>query len=186
MVRIPEGEFWMGRTRLWLMDEIGWQVRDRSDDRPVHRVTLPAFFIDTHEVTNAEYAAFVAAKGAEPPWHWGGRVPPAGKERLPVYNVSWYDAAKYCAAQGKRLPTEAEWEKAARGGTDDLDYSWGNDYAGAPEGEGGRPVEARAQRFCHRPDTGRARSRPTGSVSTTCPAMCGNGSPTGTTSTTTA
>jgi formylglycine-generating enzyme required for sulfatase activity len=130
----------MGRTRLWLMDEIGWQVRDRSDDRPVHRVDLPAFFIDAHEVTNAAYAALVAAKGAEPPWHWGGRVAPAGKERLPVYNVSWHDAVKYCEAQGKRLPTEAEWEKAARGGTEDLDYWWGNEYAGPPSGEGGRPV----------------------------------------------
>lgn len=140
MVRIPEGEFWMGRTKLWLIDEIGWQVRDRSDDRPVHRVDLPAFFIDTHEVTNAAYAALVAAKGAEPPWHWGGRVPPAGKERLPVYNVNWNEAVKYCEAQGKRLPTEAEWEKAARGGTEGLDYSWGDDYAGAPAGEGGRPA----------------------------------------------
>ena len=140
MSRVPEGPFWMGRTKLWLIDEIGWQVRDRSDDRPVHRVDLPAFFIDTHEVTNAAYAALVAAKGAEPPWHWGGRVPPAGKERLPVYNVNWHEAVKYCEAQGKRLPTEAEWEKAARGGTEALDYSWGDDYAGAPAGEGGRPA----------------------------------------------
>ena len=140
MSRVPEGPFWMGRTKLWLMDEIGWQVRDRSDDRPVHRLTLPAFFIDTHEVTNADYAALVAKKGAEPPWHWGGRVPPAGKEKLPVYNVSWNEAVKYCEAQGKRLPTEAEWEKAARGGTEGLDYSWGDDYAGAPAGEGGRPA----------------------------------------------
>jgi formylglycine-generating enzyme required for sulfatase activity len=140
MASVPGGEFWMGRTRLWLIDEIGWQVRDRADDRPVHRVDVPAFFIDTHEVSNAGYAALVATKGAEPPWHWGGRVPPAGKERLAVYNVSWNDAVKYCEAQGKRLPTEAEWEKAARGGAEDLDYPWGNDYAGGPAAEGGRPV----------------------------------------------
>lgn len=139
MARVPEGGFWMGRTKLWLIDEIGWQVRDRSDDRPVHRVELPAFFIDRHEVTNAAYAALVAARRAEPPWHWGGRVPPAGKERLPVYNVNWHEAVKYCEAQRKRLPTEAEWEKAARGGTEGLDYSWGDDYAGAPD-EGGRPT----------------------------------------------
>jgi formylglycine-generating enzyme required for sulfatase activity len=123
----------MGRTRLWLMDEIGWQLRERFDDRPVHRVVLPAFAIDTHEVTNADYAAFVAAAGAAvtAPYHWGGPTPPAAKARLPVYNVTWFDAAKYCAAKGGRLPTEAEWERAARGGVEDLDYPWGNDYAEA-------------------------------------------------------
>jgi formylglycine-generating enzyme required for sulfatase activity len=130
-VPIPAGEFWMGRSRLWLMDEIGWQVRERFDDRPVHRVRLDAFTMDAWEVTNGEYAQFVAAPASkvEPPFHWGGRTPPADKARLPVYNVTWYDAAKYCAAQGGRLPTEAEWEYAARGGVADRDYPWGNDYA---------------------------------------------------------
>ena len=120
----------MGRTRLWLMDEIGWQIRERDDDRPVHRVRLAAFGIDIHEVTNGEYARFVAdpAAKAEAPYHWGGPAPAAGKDRLPVYNVTWFEAAKYCAARGGRLPTEAEWEYAARGGVADLDYPWGNDY----------------------------------------------------------
>src|SRR5262245_13060363 len=53
MAVVPAGEYWMGRTRLWLMDEIGWQLRDRADDRPVHRIVLNAFAIDAHEVTNA-------------------------------------------------------------------------------------------------------------------------------------
>ncbi len=129
-VTVPAGEFWMGRTRLWLMDEIGWQIRERYDDRPVHRVRLTAFAIDAFEVTNADYARFAAtpASGVEVPYHWGGPTPPPGKALLPVYNVTWHDAVKYCAAQGGRLPTEAEWERAARGDEADLDYPWGNDY----------------------------------------------------------
>jgi formylglycine-generating enzyme required for sulfatase activity len=135
-VVVPAGDFWMGRTRLWLMDEIGWQIRDRLDDRPVHRVTLDAFSIDTHEATNADYVAFVKATGADAPYHWGGAEPPAAKATLPVYNVSWHDAVAYCTWRGKRLPTEAEWEKAARGGVADLDFPWGNDYeTEAPEPE---------------------------------------------------
>lgn len=127
---IPAGEFWMGRTRLWLMDEIGWQVRERMDDRPVHRVRLPAFAMDAYEVTNADYARFVAqSKGAvAAPFHWGGPTPLERQLALPVYNVTWFDAAKYCAAAGGRLPTEAEWEYAARGGVADRDYPWGDDY----------------------------------------------------------
>ncbi|MGD9906040.1 MAG: formylglycine-generating enzyme family protein [Vicinamibacterales bacterium] len=138
-VTIPAGEFWMGRTRLYLMDEIGWQLRERADDRPVHRVTLPAFAIGVHEVTNADYAAFVASPGAgvEPPYHWGGPTPPQGKARHPVYNVTWFDAAKYCAAAGGRLPTEAEWERAARGGVADLDYPWGNEFFTTGNGQPG-------------------------------------------------
>lgn len=145
-VQVPAGEFWMGRTRLWLMDEIGWQIRERFDDRPVHRVRLDAFSIDAREVTNTRYAAFLASpagKGAAPPFHWGGPTPPKGKDDLPVYNVTWHDAVRYCSAQGGRLPTEAEWEYAARAGAADLDYPWGNEYADGPS-EPGTPATKRA------------------------------------------
>lgn len=150
-VTIPAGEFWMGRSRLWLMDEIGWQIRERYDDRPVHRVRLPAFDIDAFEVTNAEYAAFAArpASGVKAPYHWGGPTPPVGKERLPVYNVTWHDAVKYCAAAGGRLPTEAEWERAARGDVADLDYPWGNDYLDDAKAAPAAPGAARAVRHAH-------------------------------------
>lgn len=112
MVLVPAGPFEMGS------ESVG------SSERPVHTVTLDSFYIDTYEVTNAQYAACVAA---------GGCVQPACPERYeaetkknhPVVCVSWYQAQKYCEWRGGRLPTEAEWEKAARG-TDGRTYPWGD------------------------------------------------------------
>lgn len=183
MVWIPGGEFTMGTD-----DHLGW-----PDERPAHRVRVNGFWIDETEVTNAEFAQFVAATGyqttaeqppdleeimkqvppgtpppdpsllvpgslvfvpppAEPDnfedvsqwWQW---VPGAdwrhpegpeshieGREQHPVVHVSWYDAAAYCAWAGKRLPTEAEWEFAARGGLEGQPYTWGD----AEPGAGGR------------------------------------------------
>lgn len=171
MVAVPAGDFWMGRTRLWLMDEIGWQIRDRFDDRPVHRVSLNAFSIDSLEVTSADYSAFVQATGATAPYHWGGAEPAPAKANLPVYNVSWHEAAAYCAWRGARLPTEAEWEKAARGGVPDVDYPWGNEYESeeaqpAPAGEvAAKPgsAPARAPRLKHAHSGSAGGPRPVGS-----------------------
>jgi formylglycine-generating enzyme required for sulfatase activity len=175
MVLIPGGTFIMGAE----------DADARADEKPRHTVTVDSFWMDEHEVTNAEFAAFVAATGyvttAEkpiskeelmkqlppgtpepdssmllpgalvftPPNHavplddvsqwwtfeqgasWkhpqGPNSTITGKEHLPVVQVSWDDAQAYARWAGKRLPTEAEWEFAARGGLLDQPYSWGSD-----------------------------------------------------------
>lgn len=137
MALIPPGEFWMGREWLTLNDEFGILSRDRLDDRPVHLVHVDSYYIDKHEVTNAEYARFVEATKHRHPYHWiGGKVPE--KEILyPIYNVSWDDAVAYCGWAGKRLPTEAEWERSARGLENFKLYPWGNDL--------GQPTEVSSE-----------------------------------------
>ena len=103
------------------------------DEYPRHQVELDAFYIDKHEVTNRLYHQFVKATGHRVPQHpknpsrtlWkGDQISETVAER-PVVNVDWHDADAYCRWAGKRLPTEAEWEKAAKG-TEDRRFPWGN------------------------------------------------------------
>jgi formylglycine-generating enzyme required for sulfatase activity len=120
---VPVGEFEMGA-------EGGAADRDEA---PKHKVHLDAFYIGKFEVTNRDYSLFVKATGRRAPENddpkynlWRGTSMLDGVADLPVINVSWEDAAAYCQWIGGRLPSEAEWEKAARG-TDGRTYPWGND-----------------------------------------------------------
>lgn len=122
MVLVPAGEFTMGRTRLTPDDKTTMRPRVLLDDRPARKVALDAFYLDKTEVTHGAYAKFLAATSRRPPYHWPQR--PAND--IPIYNVDWEDASAYCAWAGKRLPTEAEWERAARGGLEEVSYPWGD------------------------------------------------------------
>jgi formylglycine-generating enzyme required for sulfatase activity len=90
-------------------------------------VNLPGYWIGRTEVTNAEYLRFVQATGHGTPDHWKGGFVPTGVAQLPVVDVSWYDARAYCDWAGGHLPTELQWEKAARG-TDGRIFPWGNEW----------------------------------------------------------
>src|SRR5438093_6866743 len=127
MVLIPAGKFWMGRAFSIFLDTGDLMARDKMDDRPANNVYLDAFYIDKYEVTNADYAKYVEAKAIRPPWHWLEGKIQKGEEKFPVANVNWYEASDYCKSLGKRLPTEAEFEKAARGGLDRAHYAWGDE-----------------------------------------------------------
>jgi serine/threonine protein kinase len=115
MVYVPGGELRMGR--------------DEGDEyeRPAHTVTVKPFFMDQTEVTNEQYQRFIDATGHPAPPAWKGTRFPADVEKLPVTDVTWEDAQAYAKWAGKRLPTEEEWEFAARG-TDGRLYPWGNEF----------------------------------------------------------
>jgi formylglycine-generating enzyme required for sulfatase activity len=116
MVLVPAGPFLMG------------SLEGEADERPAHTVDLAAFYIDRHEVTHSQYAAFIQATGHKAPIDWPNAKMPPALAKYPVVNVTWADADAYARWAGKRMPTEAEWEKAARG-TDGRIYPWGNDPA---------------------------------------------------------
>ena len=141
MVEVPAGKFWMGRTQTLWRDAIDVVPRAKMDNKPANLIHLDAFYLDKYEVTNADYARFLAATAGKAPWHWRGGKFRSGEEKQAVYNVNWFEADAYCKWAGKRLPTEAEWEKAARGGLDRKTYPWGERPAGSG-GRGGGPQPA--------------------------------------------
>jgi len=158
MVLVPAGEFVMGSAPEDIASLLRRHPKANAaivkDESPKHRVFLDAFYIDKYEVTNAHFQQFVQATGyhTQAEREGGGKIrtgaktwaqvpdatwrAPQGKgssiaglETHPVVQVSWHDAKAYCAWTGKRLPTEAEWEKAARGPDGRL-YPWGNELDG--------------------------------------------------------
>ena len=100
----------------------------KENEAPAHVVSLEAFYIGKTEVTNEEYQAFIAQSGHPAPPSWVGRTFPAGSEKLPVTDVTWEDASAFAKWAGKRLPTEEEWEYAARGSNADNLYPWGSKW----------------------------------------------------------
>ncbi len=130
MVQIPAGEFIMGLT-LPQTKEVANLLKGQSkryeNTTPQRKVKLEAYFIDKYEATNTDYKKFMDATGHNHPVEWDGNDIPAGKEKHPVVGVSWFDTEAYCKWAGKRLPTEAEWEKAARG-QDGRFFPWGKKF----------------------------------------------------------
>ncbi|MDH5774509.1 MAG: SUMF1/EgtB/PvdO family nonheme iron enzyme, partial [Nitrospirota bacterium] len=115
MVLVPAGEFTMGSR--------GDDTKARDNERPAHQVYLDAYYIDQYEVTVKPYQRFIEENNRTAPKHWE-QMDMRRDAQKPVVGIDWYDAYAYCRWARKRLPTEAEWEKAARG-TDKRTYPWG-------------------------------------------------------------
>ena len=123
MVLVVAGDFIMG------------SLDGDADEAPPHRVTLPAFYIDKFEVTHEQYAKFIAETKRRAPIDWPNGVMPSKLAKHPVVNVTFADAEAYAKWARKRLPTEAEWEKAARGTNGNI-FPWGNSLEGRKNATG--------------------------------------------------
>ena len=130
MIRIPAGAFLMGTSQQkveQLAAKYGYHPSWIQSEAPQRKVDLPAYDIDKYPVTNSHYHLFCVETGYEFPEHWAETGPAAGILDHPVGFINKWDALAYAKWAGKRLPTEAEWEKAARG-TDGLTFPWGDEF----------------------------------------------------------
>lgn len=153
MVLVPAGPFLAGTSpedAAALAARYGYHPTWFASERVGRSAHLPAFAIDRFPVTNAQYLRFCRSTGQPAPAHWGGNMPSAALLEHPVTHVSKADAEAYAAWAGKRLPTELEWEKAARG-TDGRAFPWGDAFdpaacqwnrANTGHGPGTAPVNA--------------------------------------------
>ncbi|MZG29550.1 MAG: formylglycine-generating enzyme family protein [Nitrospinae bacterium] len=131
MVLVPAGEFIMGTNKV---DEEGTHKKIGSvkplyiDQHPERKLYLGDFYMDRYEVTNEEYQKFLkATKFTDRPAHWENGTFPEGMALHPVTQVTWWEGWSYCMWAGKQLPTEAQWEKSARG-PNGLPYPWGEEF----------------------------------------------------------
>ena len=131
MVFIPPGEFMIGSSEKdtdSLSVEFGAREKFFENESPPRKIFKKGFYIDKFEVTNKDYKLFISKTNYMIPAKWKGGTYGDGRGLHPVSNVSWFDANSYCKWAGKRLPTEEEWEKAARGPNGNI-FPWGNEFS---------------------------------------------------------
>jgi formylglycine-generating enzyme required for sulfatase activity len=128
MVPIPEGFYLMGDLKslseINILDILNTDRHGLGPENPAHKVFIDAFYIDIFEVTNAKFQKYVEAEKRKRPLF--SKNPDFNQPNQPVVGITWKEASAFCKWQNKRLPTEAEWEKAARG-QKPINYPWGDD-----------------------------------------------------------
>ncbi len=145
MVYIPAGEFVMGSNDVdasGKSEEFGFNEPWYLNEHPQHTVFLDAFYIDKNEVTNGNYKSFLLLTGQYNTEQINDILKKfnLAESKEPLRNVNWHDASSFCKIIGKRLPTEAEWEKAARG-PDGLEFPWGNEWKPDYLNAGGEEID---------------------------------------------